>query len=67
MYIYHALIDTLSAHIMHININNASDTLTFVIPRVNTKTFGERYFFLRWPICLEQFAPNTPHSDSAIF
>ena len=43
-YIYHALIDTLSAHIMHINVNNAFDTLTFVIPRVNTKTFGERSF-----------------------
>ena len=46
MYTYHALIDTLSAQvIMHININNASDTLTFVIPRVNTETFGERSFF----------------------
>ena len=29
-------------------------------PCVNTKTFGERSVFLCWPICLEQFASNTP-------
>ena len=36
-----------------------------ITPCVNTKTFGERSFsysfkLLYWPICLEQFASNTP-------
>ena len=41
-------------------LRSASDTRTFVTLRVNTKTFGDRFFFLCWPICLEQVASNTP-------
>ena len=40
---------------------SASDTQTSVTPDVSTKTFGERSFFLRWPICFERFY----HSDSS--
>ena len=40
-------------------LRSASDTRTFVTPRANTKTLVKD-FFLCWPICLEQFASNTP-------
>ena len=40
-------------------LRSASDTRTFVTPRVNKKKLVKD-FFLCWPICLEQFASYTP-------
>ena len=37
-------------------LRSASDTRTFVTPRVNTKTFGERSFSYAGPICLKHSA-----------
>ena len=42
-------------------LRSASDTRTFVTPRVSKhKNIWWKIFFLCWPICLEQFASNTP-------
>ena len=46
--------DSYDLHLTHAPLSPSSPP-----PLVNTKTFGER-FFLCSPICLEQFASNTP-------
>ena len=41
-------------------LRSASDTRTFVTPPCKHKNIWWKIFFLCWPICLEQFASNTP-------
>ena len=42
-------------------LRSASDTRTFVTPRVNIKTFGERSFSYAGPICLKHSATLILH------
>ena len=45
-------------------LQSASDTQTFVIPRVNTKTFGERSFSYAGPSVWNNLPQTLHHSDS---
>ena len=45
-------------------LRSASDTRTFVIPRVNPKTFGERSFSYAGPSLWNNFPQTLRHSDS---
>ena len=42
------------------NLRSASDTRTFVTPHVKHRNIWWKIIFLRWPICLERFASNSP-------
>ena len=46
-------------------LRSASDTRTFVTPRVNTKTFGERSFSYAGPSVWNNLPETHRHSDSA--
>ena len=46
-------------------LRSASDTRTFVTPRVNTKTFGERFFSYAGPSVWNNLPQTLRHSDSA--
>ena len=46
-------------------LRSASDTRTFVTPRVNTKTFGERSFSYAGPSVWNNLPQTLRHSDSA--
>ena len=45
-------------------LRSASDTRTFVTPRVNTKTFGERSFSYAGPSVWNNLPQTLHHSDS---
>ena len=42
------------------NLRSASDTRTFVTPHVKHRNIWWKIIFLRWSICLERFASNSP-------
>ena len=46
-------------------LRSASDTRTFVTPRVNTKTFGEKSFSYAGPSVWNNLPQTLRHSDSA--
>ena len=47
-------------------LQSASDTRTFVTPRVNTKTFGERSFSYAGPSVWNNLPQTLCHSDSSV-
>ena len=47
-------------------LGSASDTQTFVTPRVNTKTFGEKSFSYAGPSVWHNLPQTLRHSDSAV-
>lgn len=55
----HYLSDLLQPYSPGRQLRSASDTQTFVTPRVNTQKLVT-VFLLCWPICLEQITSNTP-------
>ena len=61
----HYLSDLLQPYTPARKVRSASDTRTFVTPRVNSKTFGERSFSYAGPSVWNNFPQTLRHSDSA--
>ena len=61
----HYLSDLLQPYTPARQLRSASDTRTFAIPHVNTKTFGERSFSYAGPSVWNNLPQTLRHSDAA--
>ena len=62
--IHQSINDLLQPYTPARQLRSASDTRTFVTPRVNTKTFGERSFSYAGPSVWNNLPQTLRHSDS---